>query len=175
MKLILMRHAQAESSQDDFQRGLTKEGEEDSEKMAQFLYSCKWNINQIRVSPLVRSYETGKNLARSLAKLSSTHILEPIKDDRLRPEGFSSKGYGPIEEILSSPDMTQVKQSCVWILHAPDISYAASYLTGMPIGNYFFPLASMLALNLQTSIHSQKAAQIWQIYPECIKRFFLQE
>ena len=108
-----MRHAQAESGADDFKRRLSREGKEDSEKMAQFLYACKWHINQIRVSPLFRSYETGKHLAEVMGKLSTTPTLEPIEDDRLKPGEFSGTECGQIKEILSSHNMIQTKQSCI--------------------------------------------------------------
>lgn len=167
MKLILMRHAQAESGADDAKRPLSLRGQEDSLLLARFLYATGWSLDESLASPLLRARQSQQILSQKLKELGglASSYSERV-EEKLKP-GLPSIGI--VAEILEAKD----KRSCMlWILHAPDVASLASAFTGAPVSSYYFTPGSMLALNLTLPELTKKATQIWQNQPEYLRDLF---
>ncbi|MCP5483602.1 MAG: histidine phosphatase family protein, partial [Spirochaetales bacterium] len=101
MKLILMRHAEAEpaSAGRDSERALTAEGQDMARRMGKLLLDTGWKLREIRHSPLLRTSQTARCV-------SENFVPEPemISEQRLAP------GSGPAEatEMLSQADPNDV-------------------------------------------------------------------
>jgi phosphohistidine phosphatase len=67
MDLILWRHAEAEEGAPDAERGLTKKGERQAEKMAKWLSTRVQKPARILASPTVRTQQTAATLNADFA------------------------------------------------------------------------------------------------------------
>ena len=164
MKLILMRHAEAEAGSDDAARPLSSQGRADLVRQARFLHATGWLLNESLASPLLRAQQSQEILAQELKKLGS---LAPAYSEKI--EQNLKPGLPSIEtarQILEGQD----NNACaLWIFHAPDVAYLASALSAMPAAGYYFTPGSMLALNLTLPNLAEKAIQIWQTQPEYLR------
>ncbi len=177
--MILMRHAQAEPGEDDFQRPLSAQGRKDAYNMALFLHSAGCFPLEIHASPLRRAQETQKILWEYItANLRNppefNNVQEPCAmytEDSLRP-GF---GVETSLRLLEKQNLSS-KYFSMWVLHAPDIAFVAAYLTAMPAGNFYFSPGSALALNLNPA-HSKggQAMQIWHNQPAALRALFAEK
>lgn len=66
MKLYLVQHGKSKSEEEDPQRGLSKEGMEETEKMASFLSSISLIASRIFCSPKLRACQTAEIFASQL-------------------------------------------------------------------------------------------------------------
>ncbi len=160
MKLVLMRHTEAESGSEDFSRTLTSKGRQDAEKSAHFFCGTNWTVQKILSSPLTRTQETRKIFTKVLL-VKKYHLSPSFQEGvekSLKP-GFSWEKMGDLLDVEAN--------SCVvLIFHAPDIAHLASHFTSMPVSNYYFSPGSMIALNLTQDTIQGRAIQIWQSQPD---------
>ena len=164
MKLILMRHAEADSGPDDAARPLSSQGREDLPKLARFLHATGWLLDESLASPLLRAQESQEILSRELKKLGGLAPSYSAKtEERLKP-GLPSLEIAT--QILKEKD----NNFCtLWVFHAPDVAYLASELSGMPARGYYFKPGSMLALNFKFPNLKGEALQIWHKQPEYLR------
>lgn len=158
MKLILARHAEAESGTDDFARNLTEAGRSDARRMGQLIVATGWKLAAIKHSPLIRAKQTADVLAETLQRkelMNQEMLLSPGVD----PEAAASKllEYGANDVIL-------------WVFHAPDVNRFASYLLGVPERALYVPPGTVIALNISLPPAAGNAVLIWAMQPEYIKK-----
>ena len=164
MKLILMRHAEAEAGPDDEARPLSSRGREDIGLSARFLHATGWLLNESLASPLLRAQQTQQILGQELKKLGALAPSYSEKTDpNLRP------GAPSIKTAMQCLKAKDNNFCALWIFHAPDIAHLASALSAMPAAGYYFTPGSMLALNLTLPNLAEKAMQIWQNQPEYLR------
>ncbi len=160
MKLIIMRHAEAESPGlgGDFERRLTATGRADAARMARLLQSTGWSISEIRTSPLVRTRETGALLAENLPDSSA----QPVVESRLEP-GFDLDGA---LDLFTEVDANAV---AVWVFHAPDVQRLSAALLGLRESAFYFSPGTMLALNLPVPSAAGRGMLVWKAQPEYLR------
>lgn len=163
MKLIIMRHAEAEPpglvpGGGDYERRLTETGRADAARMARLLNSTGWQVSEIRTSPLVRTRETGALLAENL---QSQGVL-PAVDSRLEP-GFELNG------ALDLFTEVEANTVAVWVFHAPDVQRLSSALLGLRESAFYFSPGTMLALNLPVPRAAGRGMLIWSAQPEYLR------
>lgn len=114
MNLYLLRHAEAEPSNSDADRRLTRKGEKQTEQLAKFLrkHEVELDIREIWHSPLVRAVQTAEIFKNELgleAPLLEAPGLRP--EDDPRPMGLRlacsrksvlAVGHNPHFESLAS-------------------------------------------------------------------------
>ena len=159
MKLILMRHAEAEpaGAGQDSERALTTEGQAMARRMGKLLLDTGWKLREIRHSPLVRTTQTAQHVSEAFATRPDV-----ISEKRLAP----GSGPGEATELLSNADPNDV---LLWVLHAPDIAGIAAFLTGASATGYFFSPGTMLALMVPPA-GPGSALQVWHLPPEYLPR-----
>ena len=162
-----MRHAEADKGSDDALRPLSSRGREDLPRLARFFHAAGWPLDESLASPLLRTRESQEILSEELKKLGALGPSYSAKTEESLKPGLPSLESSA--EILQGKD----SNSCIlWIFHAPDVSYLASALTGMPATGYYFSPGSMLALNLNPFRLGSKGIQVWQIQPEHLRKLF---
>ena len=130
MRLLLIRHADAEAGEPDELRRLSRKGREQAQALGKRLAAAGVRADAILTSPLLRARETGQALADALG--SST---EP--SDALAP-GATAEGVRTAVEGRG--------QTVIVVGHQPDCSKIAAELgdgTEPP-----FPPAGMVELQL---------------------------
>ncbi len=158
MKLILARHAEAESGTDDFARNLTEAGRADARRMGHLIAATGWKLAGIKHSPLVRARQTAEVLAETLGK-SDLMREETSLSPGVNPEAAGSKllEYGANDVIL-------------WVFHAPDVNRFASYLLGVAERALYVPPGTAIALNVSLPPAAGNAVLIWAMQPEYIPK-----
>lgn len=164
MKLIIMRHAEAEapglvSGGGDFDRRLTETGRADAARMARLLQSTGWQVSEIRTSPLVRTRETGTLIAENLTNSPA----QPEVAAQLEP-GFAMDGA---LDLFIEVDANAV---AVWVFHAPDVQRLSAALLGLRESAFYFSPGTMLALNLPASQPAGRGMLIWKAQPEYLRQ-----
>ncbi len=161
MKLLIMRHGEAEPGIDDFQRRLTDTGRSDVARMGRFIAGTGWKVGEVRTSPLARTKETGDQLTRSLANAGGGN-------PRLSEEPRLAPGFA-IDDALDIFDELDANSVSIWIFHAPDVMRLAGALTGLREGGFYFTPGSVLALNLPFPRPTGRGMIVWQLQPEYIR------
>ena len=114
MDLILWRHAEAEEGASDAARRLTKKGERQAEKMAEWLRSRVQKPTRILVSPAIRTRQTAEALS------SEFEIIEEIG------AGSSAR------RILQATGWPNAEGTVIVVGHQPTLGQlAALLLSGM--------------------------------------------
>lgn len=120
MKLILVRHAQAEDREkyleDDLKRPLTKKGEKQAKKIAKYIRKKYSKVDAIISSLALRACDTAKYIAK--LQEESTFFLSPHLNPEVGLEGYL-KHKDEIEEDW---------QTLVVVGHEPSISDFVSYI-----------------------------------------------
>lgn len=134
MKLYLLRHGDADSRANDFERPLSEKGREVTQRLARFLKPLKIEVAAIWTSPLVRARETAE-------------IIEPVIKPR---EGLSEQeGLRPEDPV--KPLRRQIEKQAGDLLlvgHMPHLARLADLLlTGEEsAGLIDFPKSGLLCL-----------------------------
>lgn len=157
MKLVIMRHCDAQSGTDDYTRQLTPQGRQDADRMAALLSGCGWDIRHIQHSPLHRTTETAEIIQAHLHKKNVSVEREPAA--ALAP----GLDVDDAMDILMGADNSECR---LWIFHAPDVARMGSYLTGLPESAFYFPPGTMLALNLPLPHPRHRSMLIWHMQPD---------
>ena len=160
MKLIIMRHAEAEAAGvvpggGDFERRLTETGRADAARMARLAQATGWQIARVRTSPLVRARETGSIVAETLGIASQT---EPLLTSGMDP--------GESLSLFDGIDSNTVE---IWVFHAPDVQSLSAELMGVRESAFYFTPGAMLALNLALPRPSGRGMLIWNAQPEYLR------
>lgn len=155
MKLILARHAEADSAQSDADRRLTPRGRIDAERMGAVLQGSGWQFREILCSPLLRTKETAEifhsRIAGSPAPASAP-FLAPGLD-----------ASAAIEHLRSS---RMQGAAALWVCHMPDIAAFAASLLGISSASLYVTPGTTLALNLSFPLQPGKAILVWAMQPE---------
>jgi phosphohistidine phosphatase len=113
MRIYLVRHAEAESTEPDSDRRLTPEGRKQARRVGRRLAEAGQRPDAVLHSPLIRARETAELIAAPLG-------LTPEQDDRLAPgattDGVRAAAGGRAEVIV--------------VGHQPDCGQIAAELTG---------------------------------------------
>ena len=159
MKLIIVRHGEAELGPIDTERQLTPDGQNDIKLMSRFIKSCHWKIASIFHSPLLRTTQTAQIIKENL-----DGDISVVSRSALR------SGCDP-EDSLSLLDEMNGNEAAIWVFHAPDVARVASILTGLAESNFYFPPGAMTALNLPATHPRGRSLLIWKLQPEFIRDY----
>ncbi len=167
VKLILMRHGEAEDGLIDASRALTGGGQNDVCSMARVLDASGWPLGEIRTSPLVRTRQTGAIMADTLRELNPKRYggIKLEIDPRLAP----GVDLDLFLEIFYEIDASQ---GAVWVFHSPDVARAAAILTGNRDACFYFTPGSMLALSAPAPNPAGRCLIVWQQQPEYVRSLF---
>lgn len=158
MKLIIVRHGDAEKEGDDDSRNLTAEGRRDIALQSGMIRSTGWQVSLIRCSPVLRARQTAEIIA---AGLGSTYGGKEIQIEPLLAPGLDPIGC---ESLLTGRMSSSAE---IWVFHAPDVKRLTGHLIGISGESFYFPPGTMVALNLAKS--GEKAILILSLQPEYIR------
>lgn len=173
MKLIIMRHAEAEPAGvvpgGDNERRLTATGRTDAARMAQLAAGTRWPIAEIRTSPLARTRETGSIVSDQFRQLRERD--PKVSDPQLLVEPRLAPGFD-LEPALEILDELGSSGIALWVFHAPDVQRLAAALVGAREEAFYFTPGAMLVLNLPLPRPLGRAMIVWQNQPEYIRELF---
>jgi phosphohistidine phosphatase len=130
VRLVLVRHADAEPGEPDELRRLTSDGRRASRELGERLKREGMRPDAILTSPLLRARETGAELAKALEVTTEPH-------DRLAP-GAS------VDDVRAAVEGRG--ETVVVVGHQPDCGQIAAELSGGPEPR--FPAAGHVVLDL---------------------------
>ncbi len=159
MKLLLVRHGEAEAGPVDAERALTALGRADIARVARIIEATGWNVAEIVSSPLRRTVESGRILSETL----SAHPA-------LRSDGALAPGVST-EPILRLLEGVPPSDAIVWVFHAPDVQRVASLMTGLPDSGFYFTPGTVVALNLPLPRPVGKSLIVFALPPEFVRSF----
>ena len=110
MDLILWRHAEAEEGMPDAARRLTKKGERQAEKMAEWLQTRLQQPLRLLVSPAVRTQQTAAALSAEFATVNALGV------------GSSARG------ILQATGWPTAEGTVIVVGHQPTLGQLAALL-----------------------------------------------
>jgi len=114
MELILWRHAEAEIGEPDLGRKLTRRGEKQARRVAEWLHAQLPDSAKILVSPATRAQQT----ARALSEISRR---------KLRTMETIAPGAG-VRDILEAAEWPRARVPIVIVGHQPVLGHVASFL-----------------------------------------------
>lgn len=143
MKLLIMRHGEAESLQVyDEDRCLTEKGIEQASQTAEWLKEQYGSVDFAMVSPFKRTLQTFFTVKDTVS--IGRDVLLPD----LIPSGNSDIVHDYIDfELAQEPKIKTV----LIVSHMPIVSYLVDALTGVE-KSILFPTAGVVTLNYKTSI-----------------------
>ena len=153
MRLYLVRHGKAASSDVDPQRGLTEEGLREVKKVAEFIKPLDISVDYIRHSGKSRAVQTAEILAEAVS---------------VREEIAAHTGLAPNDDVTPIRDEIESAEQDVMIVgHLPFVARLASLLlTGSDAG---YPIAfresAIACLQQPTDNHWQIN---WMVTPEVV-------
>ncbi|HMU81819.1 MAG TPA: phosphohistidine phosphatase SixA [Leptospiraceae bacterium] len=155
MKLLLARHAEAESSTPDSERSLTEKGKSDARRMARVLRQTGWQFEEILCSPLRRTVQTAELYGAGLGTSAKNAVqavpfLAPTADRTRAIEHLGEMG---------------IRGAALWVFHMPDVAEVASWLLGIPAASLYVTPGTIIALNLAFPVPG-KAMLVWSMQPE---------
>ena len=158
MKLIIARHGEAESGNDDFHRNLTDRGRADVARVTGLIRATGWNVTEIRSSPVLRAQQSAAIIAETLGGFS------------VQTEPALAPGLD-LDQAIEMLDVEPNSNAVVWVFHAPCVSRLASHLTGLAESCFYFPAGTMMALNLPLPAPVGRSILCWAIPPEFLRGF----
>lgn len=93
MRLYCVRHGEAESSEVDSERPLTKQGKNDITKMANYLSQCGVRVSTVLHSPKLRAKQTAEILGNGLSATEITQSQNLLNEDA---------AVEPLEQMVKS-------------------------------------------------------------------------
>ena len=151
MKLYLVQHAKAASTDVDPERPLTEEGHQDIQKVAKFIKPLNLSVDYLWHSTKTRAVQTAEVLA------------EVVK---INKEKIERQGLAPNDDVTAINDeLASAQQDTMIVSHMPFVSKLASLLlTGREsAGTVAFRQGGIVALNSSEENHWQIE---WMITPE---------
>lgn len=156
MKIILIRHGEAENAADDFNRHLTEKGKNDIKKISTLLNKTGWNFTGIYSSPVIRTKETASILQAQIhAKKQIIFQEKKELSPGLQPEHLN--------DLISE---TEGSNAALWVFHMPDVARIASWFTGMPESGFYISPGTAVALNVPPSAPKSRSVIIFTMPPE---------
>lgn len=119
MKIVLVRHGDAEPGIDDSTRRLTEEGKDEARRAGRVLAALKASPDFVVASPLVRAQQTAKLILDGMG--ISSRIIE---ERALVPEG------DPIAAIRALCSIAGDDDTVIAVSHLPLVGLAASAALG---------------------------------------------
>ncbi len=158
MKLVLIRHGEAENSFPDADRKLSEKGRFEIMMFSEILANTGWSFTEVRHSPLVRTTETASIIHTELKKRANAN-LDLIEDSVLSP-GLD------LDLALDRISNYEYSDAAVWIFHMPDVARVLSSLLGIPESSMYIQPGTMTALNLAVPNFQSKVMLIWMLQPD---------
>ena len=153
MKVYLVRHGEAVSSQSDPQRPLSEQGHADIKKVASFIKHLGISVEQIWHSGKLRAAQTAEILAESVS---------------VEKDCSAHEGLGPNDDVATITDEIEAYDTNIIIVgHLPFLAYLASLLlAGKDTTNVVaFDAGSITCLNRSDPGQWQIE---WMISPELL-------
>jgi len=158
MKILLVRHGQADSNNIDAERKLTPQGRSDIQKIGKLLPGSSWNITRIFSSPLVRASETAQILSQIYSDKTKRNVPPEQKND-LSPGN-------PINNIDSLLEGMGPSDAAVWVFHMPDLAELASRFTGLKPSSFYVTPGTVIALNVPVKTYINNSMMVFMMQPE---------
>lgn len=154
MKLILARHAEADSAHSDSDRRLTPRGRSDAERVGTVLKGSGWQFEEILASPLVRTMETAG-------------IIHGRIEGAPEPQAAAFLAPGlDAASALHHLNASRIRGAALWVCHMPDIASFAAGLLGISPSSLYVTPGTTLALNISLPLQPGKAMLVWAMQPE---------
>jgi phosphohistidine phosphatase len=157
MLLYLARHADANSSESDPQRGLSPKGRGDIARVARHLANAKVKVDRIYHSPKLRAMQTAVTLRNAInprATIEPAAGLLPMDDPRLWAVRLAEMSYESIQDDV----MLVGHLPHMWLLSARLMSCGAEAVS------LIFETAAVVCLQLDEEHGSWHVR--WMITPE---------
>ncbi|MBI2790706.1 MAG: phosphohistidine phosphatase SixA [Gammaproteobacteria bacterium] len=154
MNLYLVRHGEAYSSEERFERPLNDRGKDEVQAIAQYLLTKDIKIKHIFHSQKVRAIETAEIIANTLGMMDKLAIMPDLS-----PDEDVYKLIGAVHEL---------SESSLLVGHLPNLALLASFfLTGdIHSPRLSFSTASCALFEFQAPIWTLQ----WTIDPAAIKK-----
>jgi len=142
MQILIMRHGHAEPfGQSDAMRELSRQGQIEAEKMAEFLRSQEHIFDVIYQSPYVRAQQTADIVAKTLGQESKLQTL-----DLITPLGDAKDVHDYIDGILAERALDNI----LFVCHMPIVSYLVETLTA-GVNSPIFQTAAIAQIEYNSS------------------------
>lgn len=163
MKILLVRHGEADSTLDDAKRKLTPGGKRDMIRIGRIITGSNWMFSRFYSSPLDRAVETAGILCNAYNENSGNSIGAESKKE-LAPGN-------PVENIESLLEGMNSSDAAVWAFHMPDVAAVASYFTGLSETSFYVPPGTVIALNVPVSKYHHNSMMVYMLQPEQLLNF----
>lgn len=154
MKLYLVRHGEAYSNEERFERPLNPRGQNEVLQIANFLRNEHCLIEKIYHSEKLRAIETAEIIANTLALTNKLQILPSLDPDE---EVFRLIG-----------DIHEFSQNTLIVGHLPNLALLSSF---MIYGNMTTPSVSFLTATTACFELNNNSWQLkWSIDPQSLRK-----
>lgn len=154
MKIYLIRHAHAVEGKDDAARALSKKGRGQIRAMARFLRgNAALGTRDFWHSPLVRSFDTARLLARGLKVRGTFSLVAGLLHDD--------------DPAVMAKKLNQLRQPVAVVGHEPHLSALASLLVAGRAQPPLFVLKKCAVLALEKD--GRRWLVRWQVSPEVVE------
>jgi len=159
---VILRHGEAgkpvSASVRDAERPLTVSGKEEVEEVAESLEDLKLKFDLIASSPLKRSLESAKIVAKRLKKEKSLEMW-----DELKPEGDTKALYRRLAKLR--------QDACVLLVgHEPYLSSMIGELIGARSARISLKKAGVARVEISTLTPSATGELRWLLTPRLLKK-----
>lgn len=135
MKLYLLRHADAATQAEiDDERALSEKGVKQSNTIAEFCCEHHVRPDRILASPLLRTQQTAKPVAKKLGV-------------NIETAPWLAYGNGP-RRVLEQLSARNETPSIMLVGHEPDLSHLTAFLIGSAVGSVHIRKASLTLLEI---------------------------
>ncbi|MFO0935495.1 MAG: phosphoglycerate mutase family protein [Gemmataceae bacterium] len=159
MKLILVRHAEAEpvgegGAATDYDRALTELGQKQADALTQAIAKLKLPLGLVLTSPYVRALQTAEPLAAIL-----TPGTPPQKEDHLRLEEMKPRKLAKV--------IAELGQTVVYVVgHMPDLGRFAGWLLGCGTTTILFEKSAAALITTGKSVEKGTGELRWLATPD---------
>ena len=163
MELIILRHGEAgnrvPTASQDGERSLTVSGKEEVDDVARSMVELKLKFDLIATSPLKRSIETAKIVAKRFKKEKTLEVWE-----ELRPEGESRSLYRRLSKLKQD-------SSVLIVGHEPYLSSVISEITAGKRGAHIALKKAGIAKVEVNSLSPVPDGELrWLLTPKLLKK-----
>lgn len=143
MKLYLVRHGEAYSNEERFERPLNPRGQNEVLQIANYLKSLNVELTQILHSEKLRSIETAEIIAQTLGLTSKLHLLPTLDPDE------------DVYRLIG--DIHEFTENILMVGHLPNLALLSSFIL---TGNITHPNISFLTATAACFDHNN---DIWRL------------
>ena len=168
MIFYLIRHAEAEPLRGtvgrDFDRPLTRRGQEQVRALAAVLARRKITIDAVATSPLVRAYQTASELVGRLEPALRPVTCDELVIDRLKPVKLTETLSRLPPRGSRTPDRSEKAVAAVG--HMPDLGAYLEWLIGAGPGTIPLSKAGMACVRFTNEPGRGKGQLLWLVTPD---------